>query len=241
MKIKYISVLFLVLLISGTVCGANNRGLPTTHKGINYQELTSQQRQEFASEWGLTPSDLLKYQQIMEGKRGLWSPGLDPITALGVEAETAEERARLAQIFVEQEAKRVQKEVEFQRAVDEAWAKLYPNTPRISNKQTRKVDIRESIVRLGFASTLTCSSECKEILESLIGYISDPDSDLKLDIFIVGAGNEKELRDWVEQQGLSIELIKEERLTINHAEGFDPNGEYPKQYIKKAGSSWQEI
>ena len=47
---------------------------------------------EAARVWGLSDQEWRKYQQVMSDQRGIWSPGLDPITALGVSADTAAER-----------------------------------------------------------------------------------------------------------------------------------------------------
>ncbi len=63
----------------------------------------------------------------MQGKRGIWSPGLDPITALGVHADTDAKRQRLAELYVRQEYKRTQDELAFQKAVNRAWARLFPH------------------------------------------------------------------------------------------------------------------
>ncbi|MDT1899235.1 TIGR03759 family integrating conjugative element protein, partial [Acinetobacter baumannii] len=54
-------------------------------------------------------------------------PDLDPITALGIEARTAEERRRFAELSVQQDFKRVEAELAFQREVDAAWKRLYPH------------------------------------------------------------------------------------------------------------------
>ena len=53
----------------------------------------------------------------MQGHRGILSPDIDPITALGVEAETEEERRRFAEIHVRFELQRTQKEVAFQHSL----------------------------------------------------------------------------------------------------------------------------
>jgi hypothetical protein len=52
-----------------------------------------------------------------------YSPGIDPLTALGIEARSAEERRRYADLQVQAERRRVEKELAYQRAYDEAFAR----------------------------------------------------------------------------------------------------------------------
>lgn len=68
----------------------------------------------------------------MAGRRGQWSPGLDPITALGVSTDSAAERRRFAELFVKAEFERTRKELAFQVAVDDAWQRLYTHRRRAS-------------------------------------------------------------------------------------------------------------
>src|SRR5476651_555518 len=60
----------------------------------------SSNQTELAREWGLTPQEWTRYQTVMDGPRGIYSPGLDPLTALGIEATSAEERRRYAELQV---------------------------------------------------------------------------------------------------------------------------------------------
>ncbi|MGH8490233.1 MAG: hypothetical protein ACREXS_15530, partial [Gammaproteobacteria bacterium] len=39
---------------------------------------------EQSKRWGLTGEDWQRYERLMTGPRGIWSPHLDPVTALGV-------------------------------------------------------------------------------------------------------------------------------------------------------------
>ncbi len=47
-----------------------------------------------AREWGLHPEEWARYRQLMQGPLGIYSPQLDPLTALGIEARSEEERRR---------------------------------------------------------------------------------------------------------------------------------------------------
>ncbi len=62
-----------------------------------------------AREWGLRAEDWSRYRTLMQGPLGIYSPNLDPLTALGIEARSDEERRRYAELQVQAEARRVQK------------------------------------------------------------------------------------------------------------------------------------
>ena len=79
-----------------------------------------------AREWGLQPEEWARYRQLMQGPLGVYSPQLDPLTALGIEARSEEERRRYAELQVQAEARRVGKTLAYQRAYDAAWQRLFP-------------------------------------------------------------------------------------------------------------------
>ncbi|STE82362.1 integrating conjugative element protein, PFL_4693 family [Escherichia coli] len=60
------------------------------------------------------------------------SPGLDPLTVLGIEARTDAERRQLAEKWVKAEYERTEKELAFQREVNAAWKRLYPGVMPVS-------------------------------------------------------------------------------------------------------------
>jgi integrating conjugative element protein (TIGR03759 family) len=67
----------------------------------------------------------------MHGPLGVYSPNLDPLTALGIEARSDEERNHYAELQVHAEAQRVEKMLTYQRAYDAAWQRLYPGQLRV--------------------------------------------------------------------------------------------------------------
>src|SRR3990167_11135556 len=56
-----------------------------------------------AANWGLTEQEWSRFEHIQAGPRGFWSPNLDPLTALGIEAQSDQERRRYAQLQVKLE------------------------------------------------------------------------------------------------------------------------------------------
>ena len=48
--------------------------------------------ERLAKDWGLEPEEWTRYRHLMQGPLGIYSPNLDPLTALGIEARTSDER-----------------------------------------------------------------------------------------------------------------------------------------------------
>ena len=88
--------------------------------------------ERLARDWGLRPEEWARYRQLMQGPLGIYSPNLDPLTALGIEARSDEERRRYAELQVRMEARRVEKLLAYQRAYDAAWQRLAPGQPRVN-------------------------------------------------------------------------------------------------------------
>jgi len=85
-----------------------------------------------AQQWGLHDDEFARYRELMQGPLGIYSPHLDPLSALGIEARTDEERRRHAELQVQAEARRVEKLLADQRAYDEAWQHLYSDRQRVN-------------------------------------------------------------------------------------------------------------
>ncbi len=88
------------------------------------------------TEWQATgacnPQESARYRELMDGPLGIYSPNLAPLSALGIEARTDEERSRYAELQVQVEARRVEKLLAYQRAYDEAWQRLHPGMQRVN-------------------------------------------------------------------------------------------------------------
>lgn len=117
-------VCFVSLLAAGSALGDT----VTTQSLIQDTPSTSlaRSRTAQAANWGLTEQEWSRFERIQAGPRGFWSPNLDPLTALGIEAESDQARQRYAELQVTLEAKRAERELAYQNAYNTAWAKLFP-------------------------------------------------------------------------------------------------------------------
>lgn len=174
-------------------------------------------RTEKAEIWGLTKRDWNRYESLMEGPRGIWSPNLDPITTLGVEARTSEERRRYAELLVEVERARTERELAFQRAYDEAWRRLYPDEMPVDEFTLRPrsafhfTDDGTLQARLTVHVAASNCERCDSTVRDLIA------QGAQMDIFVLDSlGNDAVIRDWAQRVGVPPERVRARSITLNH-------------------------
>ena len=128
------SILLFAVLVASSQWPAWAQPATTSARNAQSQERPLAARvldDRVATEWGLQPQEWARYRELMDGPLGIYSPNLDPLSALGIEARTDEERRRYAELQV-QEARRVEKLLAYQRAYDEAWQRLNPGMQRVN-------------------------------------------------------------------------------------------------------------
>lgn len=169
---------------------------------------------QVAKQWGLTESDWQRYQEVQAGPRGTWSPGLDPLTSLGLSAETDAERKRYAELLVQAEKKRVEQELAFQQAYDQAWKRLYPDLlPVQSNSVGADHSGPVQASRLVVFVSVSCAT-CKQAINKLLT------QGMPFDLFVVGTGHDDQvIRDWAKDADIPPERVRARTITLNHDTG----------------------
>ncbi|MDX1656621.1 MAG: TIGR03759 family integrating conjugative element protein, partial [Candidatus Competibacteraceae bacterium] len=177
-----------------------------------------------AAQWKLTESDWRRYESIMAGPRGLWTPELDPIWVLGIHARSAVERRRFAEMAVEQERARVAGELAFQRAYDEAWDRLYPDrvlvdvarlvrSARQSGESSGLAAMPEMLPgdRLLLFLTPGCEA-CGQLARRLVDWVLAAKGGLDLYLLDTDAQG---VQDWARSLRLPPGPIGEGKVTLN--------------------------
>ena len=193
---------------------------------------------EQAASWGLTEQEWTRFEQIQAGPRGFWSPHLDPLTALGVEAQTDQERQRYAELQVALEAKRAERELAYQNAYTAAWAKLFPGllpiqgmtspSPASSAVSTRPALFVED-------HCPACNAEAQRLQSS----------GAEFDIYLVGSQAEDErVRTWGRQADIDPAKVQSRQITLNHDRGrwfsLGAPGPLPATF-QQVNGQWQRL
>ena len=210
------SLLFFGLSIFATVASAEVANSSTNNSStIETQQDKSSQQQSHqnAQQWGLSDTEWQKYQQLMQGKRGVQSPGLDPLTTLGVESDNPADRRRLAELWVKEEYQRTEKELEFQREVNAAWNRLYPNALAVNMGNAAGI-AHDTNGRLA----LFVSNNCSRCDARLAAVLAD---NRPVDIYLVGSdGKDDTVRKWAISHNIPIDRVRSREITLNHDSGL---------------------
>ncbi|WP_454835304.1 TIGR03759 family integrating conjugative element protein [Pseudomonas lini] len=193
---------------------------------------------EQAASWGLTEQEWTRFEQIQAGPRGFWSPNLDPLTALGVEAETDQERQRYAELQVALEAKRAERELAYQNAYTAAWAKLFPGLLPIQGMASPFP-----------ASSSIASRQALFVEEHCPACIAEAQrlqsSDTAFDIYLVGSqGEDERVRGWARQADIDPAKVQRRQITLNHDRGrwfsLGTPGPLPATF-QQVNGQWQRL
>ena len=191
-----------------------------------------------AESWGLTEQEWSRFEQIQAGPRGIWSPNLDPFTALGVEAQTDQERQRYAELQVSLEAKRAERELAYQQAYTAAWAKLFPGLLPIQGMASPSPAVSSVAPR----PALFVEDQCPLCIDEAQRLQS---SDAAFDIYLVGSqGEDERVRSWARQAGIDATRVQRRQITLNHDRGHWFNlgapGPLPATF-QQVNGQWQRL
>ncbi|EKK6843153.1 TIGR03759 family integrating conjugative element protein, partial [Salmonella enterica] len=153
-----------------------------------------------------------QYQQVLKGPRALQSPGIDPLMALGLEAGSASERRHFAEMWVKQEYARVEKELAFQREVDAAWKRLYPNTLPVNMGNASGIahDTQGRLALFVKRNCVQCDARLKAVLAD----------NRQVDIYLVdSAGSDDTIRQWALAHHIPVDKVRSRQITLNHDNG----------------------
>lgn len=193
---------------------------------------------EQAARWGLTEQEWTRFEQIQAGPRGFWSPNLDPLTALGVEAQTDQERQRYAELQVVLEAKRAERELAYQNAYTAAWAKLFPGLLPIQGMASPSPTSSPVVPRQSLFvedHCPACTAEAQRLQNS--GTV--------FDIYLVGSqGEDERVRRWARQADIDPAKVQRRQITLNHDRGrwfsLGASGPLPATF-QQVNGQWQRL
>ncbi|CDG22263.1 putative exported protein [Xenorhabdus poinarii G6] len=207
MRLNRIGLVACVLL-SGSVWAATPS--PLTSQPVQSVESDKQSLKIQAEQWGLRADEYQRYQQLLKGPRGIQSPGLDPLTTLGIEAESEAERRRYAEQWVKAEFARTEKELRFQREVDAAWQRLFPSVLPVNMEKSG-----EAKGRLALFVKINDCPPCDARLAEVLALMQP------IDIYLVDSkGNDDTLRQWAKKHRIPVERVRNRHITLNHDAGY---------------------
>ena len=180
--------------------------------------------------WNLDETDRARYETLMAGRRGRWSPDADPLLVLGAHARTPAERRRFAEAYVAAEKERVEGELAFERAVGEAWARLYGNEAMFAVAAPPGPE-EPAALRFAVALDADCVP-CRTLAERYWG------AGRPVDFHVLGTGGRDDaLVDWV--RTLEVDVSRP-GITVNHGDRFEGEA-VPLVLAQALDGTWREL
>lgn len=212
MKVRRRELMAVILaVLSFSIDAKTNEGW----KVDNHEERLSKNNNsdEVFIDWGINDEELNRFKALMAGPRGLQSPTIDPLSALGIESRNDAERRHYAELWVKQEYERTEKELKFQREVDAAWKRLMPNMLPVNMGNAAGI-AHDSGGRLAL---FVREADCQRCDARLSAVLADK---RPVDIYLVDSeGSDQKLRNWAQQHRIPAEQVRERRITLNHDAG----------------------
>lgn len=212
---------------------ANTRVVPSQIQPYSGAALDERQ----ARDWGLRSEEWTRFRELMQGPLGVYSPQLDPLTALGIEARSEEERKRYAELQVQAEARRVDKLLAYQRAYDAAWQRVFPGQQRVNLPGAKAPGSGNTgSGRLAVFVKAECAP-CAQRVQQLqaAGTI--------FDLYLVGSRqDDARIRQWAMQAGVDPAKVRARAITLNHDAGrwlsLGLPGDLPAA-VREVNGQWQ--
>ncbi|MGR3807784.1 TIGR03759 family integrating conjugative element protein [Pasteurella testudinis] len=212
----------------------------TTSTAQQYSRNTplTQEQLSIAGSWGLNANEWTRYLELKQGERGIWSPNLDPLTTLGIEATTDAERQRYARLLAQKEYQRVEKELAFQLAYDKAFQELYPNEMPF----TVEPHASQASGRIFYFTRLENCEKCETDLSRILSYA---DGRAAIDIYVVGEQkNDEAIRKWAVKHKIDPAKVNQRIITLNHDTGYwlqYAEGKIPAAFQVTGDGVWQKL
>lgn len=184
-------------------------------------ERLSEEEKTLAKQWMLTEKDWVKYKRVMAGPRGIWSPGLDPITALGVMETDPAERRRYAEIWMKMEAKRAELELAFEVERMAASQLVLGGRPVVNNdkwvQQWNAEQNRRTHEVMLFVEP-DCLEDCAQLFDQVLASTGEG-ARTRLNVYFPSGTSAEEIGGWAQELGIDPDIVKARKVTLNFDRG----------------------
>ena len=221
-------VVILALLISSGV-EANSKETSKRNSKYQYSESNrstdsgdielTQEEKALAKQWMLTESDWKKYKSIMNGPRGVWSPGLDPVTALGVSEIDITERKRYAEIWTRVFSQKYELELKFEKERMAAAVRFHQDKSLIDNEQwieDWKAEHQGINQKVSLFIRDDCIDDCRAYFDDVRGALGKR---AVLDIYFAEGASADSIGNWAQAMDIDPNVVSRKKITLNFDNG----------------------
>lgn len=190
-----------------------------------------------AARWGLSVEEWKRYLEIKRGPRGVWSPNVDPLAMLALEADNEADMRHYATLYAHMQDLRIQRELKVDRFRREAVQKLYAGKSTFDqtllnvNKKAKTKTFEQNYEMSPMASPTdslmfgdrllyfaSVNIKPAALVQRLTAKVEET-AGVKLDIYVVGSDSDKDIMNWASSVGINAMLVKQKTITLNHDKG----------------------
>ncbi len=186
-----------------------------------------------AKNWDLTEKEWSRYKMLLETtQRAIWTPNIDPITLLGVEARTNSERERYARLFNKLEEARVKKELNFAFAQSLDLKRKSPDSNAwksyIDQREERRISYHNQgdlskgspVANSEWETTtyLAYVNLSKECDASCVAKMSDALDNPRVDIYFTNAKSDEDIYDFARTLQIETPRVQSGQVTLNYGD-----------------------
>ena len=150
--------------------------------------------------WGLTAEEWQQQQTYRVRYQGLLAPGITPLEVLGVTADDPAERARYARLYAERQNQVLRRIRRFEEDY-------------LAAMQALSGAGSESNMRLVVAVNCLRGTCAKPLAKAL----ARANQGEQLNIYVVGARTDNEIRRWAAHHAIPIERVQSGQISLNYA------------------------
>ena len=186
-----------------------------------------------AKSWRLSEKEYGRYKLLKETTpRGIWTPNIDPLTLLGVEARTEQERIKYARIFNQVELERTKKDIAFGAAQNADLKRLSPNSNGFKSYLEQRKERRINYMNISTMSQGSPESNSEYQSTSYIFYVdlmkecdrecarqvSEVIKQARVDFFFINAQTDKSIIEFARNHKIPSKKVKSGTYTFNYAD-----------------------
>jgi integrating conjugative element protein (TIGR03759 family) len=203
--------------------------------------------------WDISVDDWKRIEQIMLGKGQFLWKDLDPITVLGLNARSDNERKNYAEKLAKLEFTNAQKVILLDRAYNKAFHALYGKLPVVDPSKLNIGQAKASLFAVPTSSVKgefgdryiafvnTQCSACNSVVKQVLGSLQ---LGVSLDIHFKNDSRQAITR-WATKQGISPESVEVGTITLNPDSALIKQFGQPKEpslyYFNKATNQVSEV
>lgn len=235
---KTISTILLLVSISGIAIAAEPMSAvdKSQTQVAHTPAVQTPDTKTIAQYWSLGVKEYQRYQELMRGPLGHWSPTIDPLLALGMFAQTPAQQRRYAELYARQEFELTERTLRFQQVYRAAFQRLYPNVDTIDQRliapyrlhQQQKESAKEArwLAKKQFQNgdrvmvfvPARCD-QCSSMIPRLMSLVSGT-RNASIDVYVRNASDDDAVRAWAQAHQIHAKQLGDNALTLNRDEGL---------------------